>query len=192
MRRPDSTGPAAPRAFTLIELLIVVGIIALLAAVAVPNFIVARDRARVARVRADHRTLATALEAYRIDQTAQVYPSANSQGSLKWLCWLTTPIAYMTNVNLEDPFTGATAIKTSSDWNLSYTSYRYYAFNEMGFLNAASADGTVIKSTPRPAHCGFTFTVSSATALTGCGARGATARRFWTTKTCFSLTISSS
>ncbi len=60
------------RAFTLIELLIVVAIIAILAAVAVPNFLEAQVRAKIARVKTDMRTLGTALESYRVDNTG--YP----------------------------------------------------------------------------------------------------------------------
>ena len=60
------------RGFTLIELLIVVAIIAILAAIAVPNFLEAQTRAKVSRVRADLRSLATALESYFIDNNA--YP----------------------------------------------------------------------------------------------------------------------
>ena len=59
-------------AFTLIELLIVVAIIAILAAIAVPNFLAAQTRARVSRVLADFRTITTGLEAYRADYTG--YP----------------------------------------------------------------------------------------------------------------------
>ena len=54
-------------AFTLIELLIVVAIIAILAAIAVPNFIEAQTRSKVARVKADQRSLATAIESYTVD-----------------------------------------------------------------------------------------------------------------------------
>lgn len=57
------------RAFTLIELLIVVAIIAILAAIAVPNFLEAQIRAKVSRVKSDARTLATAVEIYAVDNT---------------------------------------------------------------------------------------------------------------------------
>jgi type II secretion system protein G len=55
------------KGFTLIELLIVVAIIAILAAIAVPNFLEAQVRSKVSRAKTDMRTLATALEAYYID-----------------------------------------------------------------------------------------------------------------------------
>ena len=54
-------------AFTLIELLIVVAIIAILAAIAVPNFLEAQTRSKVSRAMTDQRSVVTALEAYRID-----------------------------------------------------------------------------------------------------------------------------
>src|SRR6187401_145832 len=63
-------------AFTLIELLIVVAIIAILAAIAVPNFIEAQTRSKVARVKSDMRTLGVAFEAYRVDNS-EGYPPCN-------------------------------------------------------------------------------------------------------------------
>ena len=62
--------------FTLIELLIVVAIIGILAAIAVPNFMNAQIRAKVAKVEGDFRSLATALESYRLDRNGYPpYPS---------------------------------------------------------------------------------------------------------------------
>lgn len=90
--------------FTLIELLIVVAIIGILAAIAVPNFLCAQIKARVARSEADLRSLATALEMYRMDNN--IYPpTPNTAGNLRFhrLAKLTSPIAYMGGVPL-DPF----------------------------------------------------------------------------------------
>jgi len=60
------------KGFTLIELLIVVAIIAILAAIAVPNFLEAQVRAKTGRVQNDLRSLAMAIEAYRVDH--DMYP----------------------------------------------------------------------------------------------------------------------
>jgi prepilin-type N-terminal cleavage/methylation domain-containing protein len=96
-------------AFTLIELLIVVAIIAILAAIAVPNFLEAQVRAKISRVRSDMRTLAVALESYFSDNDHYPYfdrwnlpPRYNE--IIYHLIPLTTPVAYLTSVNLRDPF----------------------------------------------------------------------------------------
>src|SRR2546423_6115141 len=98
--------------FTLIELLIVVAIIAILAAIAVPNFLEAQTRSKVARTKADMRTIATALESYRVDNNKYA-PMADKSPSDPpsmeyWLTvgfgdpfhsrlsnFITTPIAYI-------------------------------------------------------------------------------------------------
>src|SRR5210317_2224960 len=64
------------KAFTLIELLIVVAIIAILAAIAVPNFLEAQIRSKVSRVKSDQRSLATAIESYYVDNNS--YPATDS------------------------------------------------------------------------------------------------------------------
>lgn len=110
--------PPAAGGFTLIELLIVVAIIAILAAVALPNFVEASVRAKVARAGNDLRSCAVALEAYALDQDA--YPNMSAPGfaggvaplrgsELKW--WyipdaLSTPVAYLTSTEMLCPFGG--------------------------------------------------------------------------------------
>ena len=55
------------KGFTLIELMIVIAIIIILAAIAIPNYLNMTKRARMSRVAGDFNTIATALEAYRVD-----------------------------------------------------------------------------------------------------------------------------
>jgi prepilin-type N-terminal cleavage/methylation domain-containing protein len=88
------------KAFTLIELLIVVAIIAILAAIAVPNFLEAQVRSKCARAKTDMRTLKVALESYRVDTNK--YPP-DEFGPVLMYRWLTTPVSYITSV-LYSPF----------------------------------------------------------------------------------------
>ena len=121
------------KAFTLIELLIVVAIIAILAAIAVPNFLEAQTRSKVSRVKADMRSVATAVEAYSIDYNH--YPVGHSMPPNwdRWdlsLCYeLSTPVAYMTSVNIADPFMpnkGAVMTAANVISPISYFSYEDY------------------------------------------------------------------
>ncbi len=84
------------RAFTLIELLVTVAIIAVLAAIALPNFLNAQTRAKVVRVKADMATVATGLAAYQVDNNA--YPNAVLIPRPVRLLPLTTPVAYLSTV----------------------------------------------------------------------------------------------
>jgi general secretion pathway protein G len=61
--------------FTLIEIMVVVIIIGLLAAIIVPGIVNKVDEARVAKAKADIQSLETALTEYRLDNS--VYPSTD-------------------------------------------------------------------------------------------------------------------
>ena len=96
-------------AFTLIELLIVVAIIAILAAIAVPNFLEAQVRSKVSRVKSDMRALGTALGAYSVDHNtfpllfAPSYQAFSLEPVSAGIA-LSTPVAYITNAQIRDPF----------------------------------------------------------------------------------------
>ncbi len=103
------------KGFTLIELLIVVAIIAILAAIAVPNFLEAQTRSKVSRTVADMRTLATAIEAYAVDNNNK-YPFDWDSRGWPWYITdaLSTPVAYVTAGSLlNDPFRAHLATSTA-------------------------------------------------------------------------------
>jgi general secretion pathway protein G len=64
--------------FTLIELLIVIAIIGILAAIAIPNLLNAVQRGKQKRTMSDMRTMATAVEAYAVDNN--FYPAGQCAG----------------------------------------------------------------------------------------------------------------
>lgn len=144
-------------AFTLIELLIVVAIIAILAAIAVPNFLEAQTRAKVSRARADARSVATALESYAVDNNkypiprfepyqdlglrqsaAQFVPGGAHpvSGGQTVYGGLSTPIAYISSAQLKDPFAEKTYDDRRSD--LFYQNIDYWY--EVGALFAEYAN----------------------------------------------------
>lgn len=150
------------KAFTLIELLIVVAIIAILAAIAVPNFLEAQTRSKVSRTQADMRTIATALETYAVDYNA--YPQCHPYGVARTaddlgladgvpiLERLTTPVAYLSSMSFRDPFTissrttrafadqqaqqfadgQAVQVNPADDAVARYNTYIYQAFSSTG------------------------------------------------------------
>ena len=103
-------------AFTLIELLIVVAIIGILAAIAVPNFLNAQLRAKISRTYGDMKALHTAMEAYRLDNNDYPpdYDSNRVPGvtitnnEILTYVRLTTPVSYMSSVPIDPFFIGPT------------------------------------------------------------------------------------
>jgi type II secretion system protein G len=159
------------QAFTLIELLIAVAIIAILAAIAVPNFLSAQTRAKVSRAKSELRTLTEALEAYAVDHS--IYPPCNAFGTpgnrrplveeaYLYLERLSTPTAYLTNAFPEDPFGQQRRYSPPDHAALSmlapienlpadgpqWRSYTYTSWNGDGRTTAVG-DGFDIRSLPR-------------------------------------------
>src|SRR5438046_7082349 len=62
-----NTPPPNQKGFTLVEIMIVVAIIALLAAIAVPGFLRARKRSQASRVKNDLRMIDSAIAQYAIE-----------------------------------------------------------------------------------------------------------------------------
>jgi type II secretion system protein G len=120
-------------AFTLIELLIVVAIIAILAAIAVPNFLEAQTRSKVSRVKADMRSMAVAVEAYAVDERKYPFDAPGTFDSLlkrPELAVLTTPISYMTSIP-EDAFRRASGADSALGDLRKYPQYiEYHRFTQ--------------------------------------------------------------
>jgi len=89
------------KGFTLIELLVVVAVIAILAAIAVPNFLEAQIRSKTSRVKTELRTLAVAIESYIVENNKPPYDGEPGNEHYGWVNaqkQITTPVAYITSI----------------------------------------------------------------------------------------------
>jgi type II secretion system protein G len=129
--------------FTLIELLIVIAIIGILAAIAIPNLLNAVQRGKQKRSMADMRSLATAIEAYAVDNNN--YPQANA--CLAGLYTTTTVTLATDSFSRLAPTYIAQPPRTDG-WSRFYT----YGSNTVNYVIASGGrDGSTVAPT-----CGTT------------------------------------
>lgn len=127
--------------FTLIELLIVVAIIAILAAIAVPNFLESQTRAKVTRAMNDLRAVTVALEAYRVDNNKYPPCEGTFDGTVG-LSYVTSPVAYIVGTNVRDVYARETA--TGANEAYAYSSRDFEEWAEIG--SGRSAHWYIISS----------------------------------------------
>lgn len=126
---------ARSRGFTLIEIMVVVVIIGLLAAVIVPQVVSKVDDARVARAKQDIASLETALTMFRLDNSR--YPS-NEQGLVALVQQPTDPTirnwkpgGYLKRVS-KDPWENAYVYAYPGTHNNEYDLYSLGADGQPG------------------------------------------------------------
>ena len=94
MKHPPRLRSFANRGFTLVEMMIVVAIIALLCAIAVPSLVRARKRAQGVAIRSDLRLIDEAMDQYG---TEYVKPSNTLIPVLAWRAYLKPGTRLYTN-----------------------------------------------------------------------------------------------
>ncbi|MFA4889687.1 MAG: type II secretion system protein [Candidatus Omnitrophota bacterium] len=119
------------RAFTIIELLIVIAVIAILVGIALPRFKGMQDEGNIAKAKGELRTLQTAIESYYI-HNSNAYPAA--------LTTLTSAIPNIIGSALPtDPFKVGTNYVLATD---GATPVKYYVIYSVGTAGTGTASVT--------------------------------------------------
>jgi prepilin-type N-terminal cleavage/methylation domain-containing protein len=103
--------------FTMVELLLIVAMISVLAAIAYPNYLESQIKAKVAQAKSGLKNLGTAMEAYYVDNDG--YPGEyltagydETTRNRRVYLHLTTPVAYLPEIP-KDPLRASVADGTS-------------------------------------------------------------------------------
>ena len=115
------------RGFTLIELIIVIAVISILIAIALPRFKGMQDEGNIAKSKGELRTLQTAVESYYIHNN-QSYPST--------LTALTTATPSIVTSIPTDPFSSGSA---AYGFVRGGTNNKFYVIYSVGSAGAGSA-----------------------------------------------------
>ena len=127
------------RGFTLVELMIVIAIIAILAAILIPNFLHARAQAATSGCEGNVKMIATGLEEYAVDHNGSYGPGGTVTSTL-----LGTPYLGITPL---DPVNGSMySVNTATG---SYGSYIVsdsggHDTTTTGGLNGGPGTGTIV------------------------------------------------
>ena len=134
------------KGFTLIELMIVIAIIAILAAILVPNFLKARAQGQLAACESNIKNLATALEMYATDNTG-TYPTALVQLTVQTAgggYMKTIPLCPSSRLNPSYGYTSATVPDNFTSY-CSGTSAHASAGETNGYPQYAPGQGLILK-----------------------------------------------
>ncbi len=123
---PNSTSAKSILAgFTFVELTIVMAILAILTAIAVPNFMEARVRATVSRSRSELALLNMAIDSYRLEEGSFPLNAVPGEAGSWDLLALTTPVVYLSRLPM-DALTTQEARGRNHPVPLNPVPYRFY------------------------------------------------------------------
>lgn len=152
---------AKKRGFTIIELMVVIVIIGILVAIALPNFMGAQERAKLASLKSNMRTFQTMLEVYGVDYGG-MYPRTMTELS-------TEAISKNYAKSYKNPFTSVTLLVSNTTVGSSLaevitgssvpTSWTYTGVATINGSPGTSCVGQVIYRRPLPSESYTKYTL---------------------------------